>query len=184
MKKFILFVFVSLIAASALSQNQQYVGISLNPEFKDFNSLVLSYGVTYENQLSKHSGFEIDLIYRSSVNYFVYNAPASGIFNVNEKIRESFISLPLLYKYYNDFVNISVGLSLNSFVGWKDLSENQNMQVTYNVNPKFFAGWIAKVSKPFALSQKLVLEPEIYINPDIGYGHSYFGVSAKLKYKL
>jgi len=183
MKKFILFVFVSLIAASALSQNQQYVGISLNPEFKDFNSLVLSYGVTYENQLSKHSGFEIDLNQRRQDQYLT--VPIGDGTYQSSHIKEDYLNLPILYKFYSDIVNLSTGITFDYFVGWKDISKFGSIEITgYTVNPKLYIGWAFKVGKTIPLSNKFYLEPEIQFNPIFKYGYSYYGGALKLKYKL
>lgn len=100
-------------------------------------------------------------------------------------VKESYLSLPISYKFYSNIVNFTTGISFDAFLGGKYLNQHSNVVMSsYDINPKLYVGWNFKVGKDFDLSQKLVLEPEIQYNPIFNYGYSFYGASIKLKYKL
>ncbi len=168
-----------------IAQKQEFIGISLNSEIPSGDNIKAGFGVLYENQLSKHHGFELGLNYRSKIESNYFTIPASGIVNQLADIREDYLSLPISYKFYSNIVNLSTGISFDYFVGWKDLTKFGNVELTsYSVDPKLYVGWIFKVGKTIKLSSKFILEPEIQLNPIFDYGYSYYGAFIKLKYKL
>jgi len=140
MKLKVLIFLVVFISSSGFSQ-QQFVGVGLQSEFKSYNKLSLAYGLSYENQLSKHHGFEVDLNYRSSMLYFNLNAPASGINNLDVAVRENFISLPVFYRFYSTIVNLSTGFTFDYFVSGNYLPNAQNQVFSdYYIDPKLYIG--------------------------------------------
>ena len=179
----ILFVLSLLTTLTISAQKQQFIGAGVNCEKKGLNDIRIGYGLSYENQLSKHHGFELGLNYRSKVESFYYNYPALGF--VNQQVREDYLSFTIMYKFYSNIVNISTGVTLDYFVGWKDLTKQSNLEITsYSIGRKYFVGWAFKVGKSIKLSPKFILEPEIQINPIFDYGYINSMVSVKLKYKL
>lgn len=167
------------------SQKKQLIGISVNSEVHSAGGMRVGFGVSFESQLSKHHGFELGLNYRNKIEGSYLISPVSGAINQLIDIREDYLSLPVLYKYYSNIVNISTGLTFDYFVAWKDISKFDNIELTsYTINPKLYVGWAFKVSKTIPLSSKLYLEPEIQFNPIFKYSYSYYGGSVKLKYKL
>lgn len=177
----VLFLFITC----ALSAQQQFVGVSLNSERKEHANVRLGFGVLYEYQLSKQHGFEIDLNYRSK-NEKMW-LPIS-ISNNNEQlfeIRESYLTMPVLYKFYSNVINVSTGITFDYFIGWNSITEVENVQLTsYSMNPKLYVGWAFRVSKSIPLSPRFILEPQIQFNPIFKYNYCYYGADVKLKYKL
>ena len=95
------------------------------------------------------------------------------------------MSLPVLYKYYSDIVNVSSGVTVDYFVGGSDKTKPGNVELTsYSIDPKLYIGWAFKVGKTIKLSPTFILEPEFQINPIFNYSYFYYGASVKLKYKL
>jgi hypothetical protein len=181
----ILFVLFLLTTVSLYSQKQQYIGIGINSEIHSGDNMRIGCGVSYENQLSKHHGFELGVMYRSKLFRYYQTLPSTMIDNQSTDIREDYLSLPIMYKFYSNILNVSTGVSFDYFVGWDDLTKSSNIELTsYSVDPKLYIGWVFKVGKTIKLSPKFILEPEIQFNPIFDYGYSYYGVSVKLKYKL
>lgn len=181
----ILFVLFLLTTVTLYSQKQQYISVGINSEIHSGDNMRIGFGVSYENQLSKHHGFELGLNYRSKIESNYFTISTLGIVNQLANIREDYLSLPILYKFYSNIVNVSTGVSFDYFVGWKDLTKHGNVELTsYSVDPKLYVGWAFKIGKTIKLSPKFILEPEIQFNPIFDYGYSYYGAFIKLKYKL
>jgi hypothetical protein len=175
-----LFLFTSM---SMIAQKQEFIGVGINSEI--MNSAIMRTGFTlsYENQLFKHCGFEVELNQRSQDQYLTI--PIGNGTYQSSHIKEDYLNLPILYKFYSDIVNLSTGITFDYFVGWKDLTKFGSVELSsYSVDPKLYVGWVFKVSKTIMLSPKFILEPEIQFNPIFKYGDSYTGASLKLKYKL
>jgi len=181
----ILFVLFLLPILTIAAQKQQYIGIGINCEKQSVYNMRIGYGFSYENQLCKHHGFELGLNYRSKVEYIYFDFPPVGPVDQYVDIRQDYLSIPVLYKFYSNIVNISTGVTLDYFVGWKNLTKQSDFELTsYSIEPKYYVGWVFKVGKSMKLSPKFILEPEIQINPIFDYGYIYYGASVKLKYKL
>jgi len=177
---FVLFLFSSM---SLIAQKQEFIGLGINSEMKNGENMRTGVTFTYENQLSIHNGFEISLNHRFADQY-ISGPVGDGTFQTSH-ILEGYLSLPILYKFYSNVVNLSTGISLDYFVGWKDVTKFGVTEPTsYNINPKLYVGWVFKIGKTISLSSKFNLEPEVQFNPIFKYGYSYYGASMKLKYKL
>lgn len=138
---------------------------------------------SYENQLSRHNEFEVDLNQRSRNQYLTVPID-DGTYPLSH-IKEKYLNLPLLYKFYSKVVNVSTGVTVDYFVGWKDLTKLGSVELrSYSISPKLYVGWTLKVGKAIKLSPRFILEPEIWFNPLFDYEYSYSGVAVKLKYKL
>lgn len=175
---FLLFLSINLTA-----QQKEFISMGISGEMKSDDVMRQSVVFSYEKQLSEHSGFEIGFSQRSADQYI------DGLIAFNTlqtfHVMESYVTIPLLYKFYSDIVNISTGLGFDYFVGWKDITKFGETELTsYNPNPKFYMGWVVKLGKTFPLSNRLYLEPEVMFNPIFKYNYSYYGVSLKLKYNL
>lgn len=176
---FLLLFFTMCIKTGA---QQQYVGVSLNANIEGNANLKPGFGILYENQFSKHHGFEIELNYRSRIE-------KTGILISNNfqliDVQEFYLSMPVLYKFYSKIVNVSTGITFDYFVDWhNDTKQGNDVMTSYSIDPKLYLGWAFKVSKPITLSSKFVLEPEIHFNPIFNYGYIYYGAALQLKYKL
>lgn len=177
---FSLFVFASM---NLIAQKQEFVGIGINSEMMRESIMKTGIAFSYENQLSKHNGFEIDLNQRSRDLYFTLKFSDGS--TQTSHINEDYLTLPILYKFYSNIVNVSTGITFDYFVGWKDLTKFGSTELlSHSINPKFQVGWAFRVSKSIPLSPRFVLEPEIQINPIFSYSISYYGAALKLKYKL
>lgn len=183
MKRNLLTGFLLFLAVSLIAQKKEFIAVGLNSEMKSDGVMRQGVVFSFEKQLSKHSGFEVRISQRSADQYI------DGLTGTNTyqtfHILESYLTMPFLYKFHSDIVNVSTGLSFDYFVGWKDITKFGETEVTsYNTNPTFYMGWMLKLSKTFPLSNKLFLEPEMMLNPILKYNFSYYGVSLSLKYAL
>jgi len=160
-----------------------YVGVNLTSEFESaMENGTLGIGVTIERQLTKHSGIESGIYYRTCVyqQTFITNSTVFA-FSVSEK----YISFPLLYKFYSKIVNLSVGPSVDYFAAWSQKGGTGGLKVdSHSVDPKFAFGIMAKAGKSFPLSKQLFIEPELRFNRIIPTLRNYFGIGISMKYKL
>lgn len=100
-------------------------------------------------------------------------------------VTERYLSLPLLLKFYSRFLNVSIGPSVDYFVGWRETSSYSNVKTTsYKVRPLMNMGIMGKISKAIVLTDKIILEPEIRFNPMFKHDKYYVGIGIGVKYKL
>jgi hypothetical protein len=183
MNKFFLVLSFLIVCTTIVAQKKEFISIAINGERKNAQSIRNNFAFSYEKQISKHNGLEIGLNERGSERYTVgsYSNGTFQTFNV----LENYFTMPFLYKFSSNILNLSTGVSFDYFVGWKDITKFGDTELTsYSINPKIQVGWVFKISKSIPLTTKFLLEPEIYFNPIFNYGYSYSGLSMKLKYQL
>ncbi|MDD4990618.1 MAG: hypothetical protein PHR83_00165 [Paludibacter sp.] len=182
MKIRILTTMLLLSSISMYSQKQQFVSVNLSGMLATYSSFRPGYGIAYEEKLSKHHGYEFGLNYRSKTY--------TSIITINNNMYltdgiESYLNLPVSYKFYSDIVNLSTGISFDCFVGGKYLTTVPTITLgTFDISPKLYVGWNFKIGKEISLAEKLILEPELQYNPVFNYGYSFYGATLKLKYKF
>ncbi|MBP6611554.1 MAG: hypothetical protein KA206_10765 [Paludibacter sp.] len=183
-KKSILLTIMLFYSIFTIGQKQQLIGIGVIGEMNNNEKNThTGYALSYENQLSKNHGFEIGYNKRS-VSYY-YTLPVGGNY-YPVRVKYNFVSLPLLYKFYNKIVNVSTGVNADFLMGWKDVTKNSTTEIkSTSLNPNVYVGWYVKVGKPISLTPKLLIEPEIHFNTLFGSSFScYYGAALKLKYRL
>lgn len=172
-----------LTTISLFSQNQRFVSVNLNGLLATQSRFNLGFGISYEEQIIKHHGYEFGLYYRSKTREFLLTADNNNNYDI--EVREGYLNLPISYKFYSNIVNFTTGISFDCFLGGKYLTEIPTIELSsYDIDPKLCVGWNFKIGKEIALSEKLILEPEIQYNPIFDYGYSFYGATIKLKYKL
>ena len=179
MNKIILIIAVTLFSVTANAQKENKVGIDLTGE-NTGGGFAAGLGATFERKLTRHSGFETGVFYRTIRRDF-YVILQNNFYSYS--VAERYLSIPFLYKFYSPVVNVSVGPTVDFFIGWKEKNRRDETHVdTYSATSAFFGGML-KVSKEINLSDKLILEPEVRLNPVINNNNIYGGGIA-LKYKL
>ena len=182
MKLRILFLLSFVLTVSAFAQKQQYVIVSVDGLLATNSNLKPGFGIGYEERLFEHHGYEFGLSYRcKQEDYYFDQGMNHWVVNVNE----SYLHLPILYKFYYNSLTISTGITFDCFLGGKYLNTIPNVTFgTYNIDPDLYAGWCFKIAKSINLSSKFILQPEIQYNPIFESGYSFYGLSMKLKYAL
>ena len=182
MKIRILTTFLLLTSVSLFSQSKRFVSVNVSGLLSTQSSLKPAFGIGYEEQVLKHHGYEFGLSYRSlTVENFMSINNKDWYINVNE----TYLSLPICYKFYSNIVNFTTGISFDCFLKGKYLTAVPNYEFkTYNIQPNLYVGWIFKIGKEINLNDKFILEPEIQYNPIFDYGYEFYGFTMKLKYKL
>src|SRR6187397_1107121 len=67
-------------------------------------------GATIERKFSRHIGLESGLYYLTYRNeFYILNFGPNQAESIPVRVNESFISLPVLFKYYSRIVNVSMG---------------------------------------------------------------------------
>lgn len=192
---FLKFLFVLVFAAIgnhfAFCQKASFAGLTFtseltrhtfNKELTRANDFRQGVGFTFERQMTTHLGYETGLFYRTDKNEFILTVSET---NYLRSITESYLSLPLLLKFYSRFLNVSIGPSVDYFVGWRETSSYSNLKTTsYKTRPRMIVGIMGKISKAIALTDKIILEPEIRFNPLFKFNKYYAGIGIGLKYKL
>ncbi|WP_321371153.1 hypothetical protein [uncultured Draconibacterium sp.] len=161
------------------AQNKTYLGIDFVNEIADKDHLRPGVGLNVARTFGKHSGIETGVYYRSYIQSLSFSMEGN-YFDVD--IRENHLSIPVLYKFSSRIVNISAGPSFDVFLGWKDVSSPDEVEVNdYDIDPKYNLGAMVKLGKDIRLSDKLVFEPELRFNPIFNLERVYMGLGLKLK---
>lgn len=179
-----LLLLIAVINNTGYSQRTSYAGINFTIENSSGNFRP-GIGGLFEMQLTRHSGFETGVYYRNYIQNFYLTYIDS--FNLNTffyKVSERHISIPVQYKFYSRIINLSIGPSFDFYLGWKQKNTASITVNTYNIDPNFFIGILAKVSKKINLNKRFLLEPELRFNPIFTSKRSYTGFGIAAKYKL
>ncbi len=181
----IVFFLLLLGLNNCFSQRQNLIGINTYGEYNFSGYFGNSFGISYERKINAHFGLETGISLRNSFEEFNSNLTLpSGTINIVQKVRESYLSIPLGVKYYTPVVNAAIGLNADYFADWKDESSNPYAKITeYSVSPKLNWGGFVKVSKQFKISQAFVAEPEIrfcYLDQNV----YYYGIGVGVKYSF
>ena len=190
-KFLLLLVFASMGNHFAFSQKASFAGLTFtnevtrhtfNRELTRANDFRQGVGLIFERQMTTHLGFETGLFYRTDKREFILTVNETSYL---QSITESYLSLPLLVKFYSRFLNVSIGPSVDYFVGWRETSSNSDVKTTsYKIRPLMNFGIMGKLSKAIFLTDHIILEPEIRFNPMFKYYNYYAGIGIALKYKL
>jgi hypothetical protein len=144
-------------------------------------------GIFLDHRFTRKSGIETGVFYRTfrtSGALMTSEPPLGGdpIF-LPFQVRESYLTVPILYKFHSRIVNISAGPTLDFFVGWNDKTTTPDVGVTnFSVDPSFSFGGMLKISKAIKLSDVFYLEPDVRINPIFSSGRIYGGFGIAFSY--
>jgi len=161
------------------------VGVNINsevyPEISKF-----SIGATLERQITRRSGAETGLYYRTQLtNGEITYTDASGSHAYSFSVSERHMVLPVLYKYYSNAINFSAGPVLDFYIGWKQKNDEFPFQIkSYDVNPNIKVGFLTKVSKAILLNEHIVLEPEIRFGAVQTLDEAGLGIGIAGKYRF
>lgn len=185
-KQFIvLFAVFTITALPALAQQETSFGVQLLYENAGGGESSLVGGLILDHKITRRSGFEIGLVNRSKKVFgsVDFNFSDGQTLNQSFTIREYYLNLPILYKFNTQIVNLSIGPTLDLYMGWKQIGGSEGLEVTsYSQNPKTYIGIMGKISKSIRLSEGLLLEPELRFNY-LNLGEKYIGLGVALKYK-
>lgn len=170
-----------------MAQKSTLVGLNFTTETYG-EQLRPGVGLIIERKLTRKSGIESGIYYRtyhtdwSTTVTGGSNPPVTFYYTIAER----FISVPVLYKFYSRIVNLSAGLSFDFYMGYRQKNKSGTGLVvnSYSIDPNMAVGVQVKMSKPIRLDDKLVLEPELRLNPVITYNRSYAGIGLTAKYRL
>lgn len=142
-------------------------------------------GVGLLRRLTKRSGFETGLYYR---NYEVVTSArldlgdGLGPQTFFARLNERNLMIPLLYRFQNRWIHLSLGPTFDFYMGWKQ-TKDLGLQVnSYSRTPSIDMGAMVKVGVPIELSDKLKILPELRLNPTFQYYRIYGGVGFTLWY--
>jgi hypothetical protein len=181
--RFTLILLTCLFLQISFSNGQTKVGAVLILEDANDNlSIRPSFGLVLDHRITRHSGLETGILYRTFRTSGVLTSSEDNIFLPFE-VRESYLTVPILYKFHSRIVNVSAGPTLDFFVGWGDKSTSAGVEVTdFSVDPSFSFGGMLKISKAIRLSDVLYLEPDVRINPIFSSGRVYGGFGIAFTY--
>jgi len=159
------------------------IGTTVTLEAGTRSSLRPGFGITAERRLTKHSGFETGLFYRSYKAGWIATFTPGGLRTFN--IIENYISVPVLYKYYTNVVNVSAGPCLDYFTGWNQTTGKPDIDVVdYTVHNKLQFGLQLKLSKAININKKISISPELRGTLNITNEMEYLGFGIAAGYKL
>jgi hypothetical protein len=148
-----------------------------------------SFGGVYERMFSNHSSGVIGVKFRKALNDIFIPVPAGANLTdyVHFLVAENFLTVPFLYKYNSNLINISAGTSFDYFLSWKQQERYfyEPLQ-TYDLffDRKLSIGLLTSISKKFHVDKNIILEPSIYYNRILSFNRTYYGCSFEIKYKF
>jgi hypothetical protein len=156
----VLLLFVIQSQAIIFAQQKARLGINLTTNINQFYNIEPEIGIVFERKVSKHSGFETGINFRTYQNQFliIINNQASY-----PLISEKYISIPLSYKFYSKIVNAGLGITYDYYRGWRQLGGSTEV-TSYWPGDDYLLGIIGKIGKQISLGDKFILEPEIKFN--------------------
>lgn len=182
---FFLLVTLAVISSKCYSQRTSYGGLNFTIENAsgDFRPGI---GGLFERQITRHSGIETGVYYRNFIQRgFTTLTNSTGSYTFPFIISERHISIPVQYKFYSRLINLSAGPSFDFYLGWEQKNKSAIIVINdYNIDPNFFIGLLAKVSKSISLTDRFILEPEVRFNPIFTSSRTYIGLGIAGKYKL
>ncbi|MHA4842957.1 porin family protein [Flavitalea antarctica] len=181
----VLVIFLCTCSMGTFAQKSTLVGINVIAQLAD-GLPHPGVGATIERKFSRNIGLESGLYYltyRNDFNIIIYGPNQAEAIPVN--VLESYLSLPILFKYYSRIVNVSIGPAFNAYLGYSTKNDKSDLLITdYNVNPAISATAIIKLSKTFTLRDNLVLEPEVRYGEYITDESNFAGFGIAMKYKI
>lgn len=194
--KYVVLLVVFAWAGTAFSQSKSFtaLGVALLAEGDDY-SAVPAFGLSLEHKATQHSGFETGVYYRNFKQEYYYINHNMGSYNsVSFDSMLTYLSVPLLYKFYSNIVNFELGVTADLYLSGERLVYTYQRDVGDPVkktfSPKARAGGLLKISKSINLGERLVLEPEIRVNRLLEPIHDsspralFVGFGIGIKYKM
>lgn len=189
MKLSVLALLIALLVGATNSisyaQKTNYIGLNSTLETTS-SSFKPGIGFLFERKMTKRSGIETGLYYRNYMQTgLVTISDASGYQSFSLDISESHLSIPALYKFYTNIVNLSAGPSFDFYLGWRQKHKNAVINLdSYSIDPAFSIGLMGKISKSITLNKQFALEPELRLNHILTFNRTFIGLGIAGKYKL
>ena len=187
-KILILLVFISFCTmVSAQESKTNLIGVTALAELVSYTDISPAVGFVFERKLTRRSGLEIGTYYRTKRRDFQIDVTLQNGSRINEtySVRESYLTLPILYRFYTKAITLSVGPFVEAFVGWDQISKDEVVEVTqYEISPAVRYGPLFKVSKSFAIGKNLSLEPELRVGVMARPYEAFYGVGIQLKERM
>ena len=160
LKKLFLNCFFLFCVSVSFCQNK-----SLSVGVKLLNEIDLDGGTFYPGgggqlvyRMTKHSGLESGLYYSNQTVIFNFITTGSGTYH--SEVAESWLRLPVLYRFDSKFLSFTVGPQIEYFLGWKNKHSNPSIIINNYSRPSARVGLTNSLSKSISLSSKWLLEPE------------------------
>ncbi len=181
------------LSCTVFGQKKNAVGLDFTSELAKYNNLRLGLGLTYERKLSTHLAIETGLFYRTTKTDYEIEVTSSENSGVNagttedyhSQIMAKYISLPILFKYYTNIINISIGPNFDYFFDWRESDASPNFEtVHYSISPKLNYGFQFKVGKQINFGEKYAIEPELRYSQMLDVNTHYLGLGIAGKYRF
>lgn len=188
-KSLIILVAVVFMSYRTMAQTERSsrLGVSVVNDWWSEGNRTPAVGFVFEHQFSPKSGIEIGAFYKAQtykLGSFSHLQPDGTEVREKVKLRENYISVPVVYRYYSKVVNLSIGSNFEYFTGWNQIN-GENLAVDYyNSSPEFDFGPLTKISKQISLGKNLFIEPELRFGIMARSSLAYYGVGVQLKGNL
>lgn len=187
MTKFLFIPLFFCFSSLSFSQQETWFGVMATAEEYPDRGIRFGAGLVLDQKITKRSGFEFGIFSRSMLrnSSFIADFPDGTTKRLFTNIRMNYLTIPLVYKFYSRIANISIGPTLDAYVGWKQVGGTPGVETTeFSTSRKTILGAMAKISKRFTLSEDLILEPDIRLNPLFSVERTYVGAAISLKYRI
>lgn len=177
----LLVVLLLSIYNSSFAQQKNLIGIYGSGEWGSGVGLRNVSGLIYERKFTNHFGIETGALFHSLTVNRDWNSVQDPA-----KIRNLYLNVPILLKYYSNVVNIAGGPVFNT-----RLAEYRTGNLYKQVAPTSVdypgissIGYHFKVSKSLNIKDHFVLEPEVNLGNRFEFKKPSFGIGASFKYRF
>lgn len=168
------FSLAALTATAQTEQKKHLAGVSTALQWASGYGTGPVFGLSYEYRFTTHSSFETGIRYRGYDLQSGYLGRRSSTYH--------FFSLPLLYKYSSNVINVAAGPTLNL------LNDKNGKDALFSPLQKRIGqvalGYQFKVGKTINLTERLVLEPEVSVLGDQYFKKPKAEVNVGFKYRF
>lgn len=130
-------------------------------------------GISFAAHITRHSGVEIGVNYRVAGGTAARTGPEEPANYSNR-----YISIPVVYKYYNRILNVVAGVNYDFMIN----SSYGDIKRLSSAERNIF-GIVVGVTKDIRLGRGMILEPYVHLNPNtLNHPYMWVGVGVGLKY--
>lgn len=192
--RYVVLMAVFALANITFSQDKSFTALGLALIAEGQDAISPTYGLSLEHKATKHSGFETGVYYRDFKQRYSYFYPSVSGGRQFHDSTLTYLSIPLLYKFYSKVVNFEVGVTADFYLAGERLVFFNQSDVRTEAKkvyvPKARAGIMLKLGKSINLGERLVIEPELRVNTLLEsievYGPNtlFVGLGMGIKYKF
>ena len=190
MKRNFLQIFLFLLFITSVNilfgQDKNSIGVDFTGEIISNKNFIPGIGIFYNRVIKNHHSIGIGCYYRTyneELFFFPFFSNKKYYFTVQER----YLSIPIIYKYSLKLINISAGMGLDMYMGWKEVDNQYDNNIKmdkYAYDKSYYKYIIIKVGKDIKLTDNFYIEPALRYSNILDSERYYIGIGINCKYNF